>query len=246
MNSNDFLQIKYDAFPDDSGGLEDFRGIEEFKQEIEENYNCFIKGQGTGRGGSAYELIIHFISNLHWADLSTLIAIDFAKKVVTKAESSLLERLLFKPVQNAYHKLKDKNDILDCFSFQIELQDIKVFMYRTSENSLILNLEKILKAITTHQTQLIQTDSCKIDEIHIPVVLDILNGSKILRTPLGMTETKSIDKSDYFRYWGITYNHNQQRTIYDLKNRCFLSDMAFPQFYLEHEFIKEKFKNDPL
>ncbi|MEO1005517.1 MAG: hypothetical protein AAFW67_06620, partial [Cyanobacteria bacterium J06638_38] len=67
MNSNDFLQIKYDAFIHNDG-VEDFQDIEVFKEEIKKNYHGSVKANGVGRGGGAYELVIHFISDLSWSD----------------------------------------------------------------------------------------------------------------------------------------------------------------------------------
>jgi hypothetical protein len=240
MNSSDFIKIEYYAFPENKNTLEDFHDIEVFKAEVEENYNSFIRGQGTGRGGGAYEFIIHFISNLHWSDILLYIAADLGKEAATKTKKVLIDKYMFKPLQKAYGKLKNKNENLDCYSFQIELIDIKIFIYRTSHDSLMLNLEKILKTIENHSEQIKGMVSSNVSEIHIPVVIDSLEGQKIFRVPLGDMERIDLNEINLFEYWGIKHNYNQSLKVYNLNSKV-IEDMPFPDFYLEDEFINKKF-----
>jgi hypothetical protein len=240
MNPNDFVKIEYYAFPENKNTLEDFQDIEIFKAEVEESYNSFIRGQGIGRGGGAYELMIHFISNIHWSDLLLYIAADLGKKAITKSENLLLDKYLFKPIQKAYKKLKNKNEILDCYSFQVELQDIRIFIYRTSHNSLMPNLEKILKTIENHAEQIRGAVDSNVSEIHIPVVIDLLEGRKIFRVPLGDMESLDLNEDNLFEYWGIKHHYNQSLKVYSLNSEN-IEDNQFPDFYLEEEFINKKF-----
>ncbi len=63
MSSNDFLEIRYDAFIYNDG-VEELENIDYFREKINENYNNIVKANPVGRGGGTYEFIIRFICNL--------------------------------------------------------------------------------------------------------------------------------------------------------------------------------------
>ena len=242
MNSNDFLQIKYDAFIHNDG-VDDFQNVEVFKEEIKKNYNSLVKANGVGKGGGAYELVIHFISDLSWSDYLKIVGIYLTTKTIDQITNLLIQKYLLIPIQDAYKKLKKQNPILDCHSFQLEFQDISVFVYKTSDNSLIPNFMKIIEAINNHSDNIktIEFDdemSSKPTEIHIPAVLDRVEGERVYRTPMGIEETTNLDEKDYFKYWGIKYFHNQLNIIYDVKNKLAIRESSF---YTEEEF-KSAFK----
>lgn len=242
MKSNSFIEIKYDAFIDNDG-VEDFQEIESFKSEIKDSYTASVKANGVGRGGGVYELAVHFISDLDLATYLKLAGLYLGKvaidKTVDKIADETIEKMLFVPFRNAYKKLKQKNEILDCYSFQIELEDISVFVYKTYDNSLMFNLDKIIEELG-NQLEYIKTverdqdTSFKTTEIHIPAVSDNFEGENLFRTPTDiMVIEKSLTNKDYFKYWGIKYFHNQLSTVYDIRNKSFIQDN---NFYTEQDF----------
>lgn len=121
MNSNDFLEIRYDAFIDNDG-VEELEGIEDFKKKINENYNNIVKATPVGRGGGAYEFVIHFICDLPLQDYIKILIGYLGVKVINKSTDKLLGKYVFVPLQAYYQKLKKNHSILDCYSFQIELK----------------------------------------------------------------------------------------------------------------------------
>jgi hypothetical protein len=235
MSSNEFLEIRYDAFPCNDS-VEDLKDIESFKEEINKNYNNIVKANSVGRGGGAYEFVIHFICNLRLSDyLNNFVLVYLANKVIDKATDKSLEKYLFTPLQNAYQKLKEVNPILDCYSFRIELEDINIFIHKTSDNSILPNLEKIIKEIPNHLKNIEIIESFKTTEIHIPAILDTVDGQKLYRAPLGIEETiTTLSHKDYFKFWGVKYCSNQLSTVYNLSSKSILSDYSF---YTEEEFL---------
>jgi hypothetical protein len=203
MNSNDFLEIRYDAFAYNDG-VEDFKDIESFKEEINKNYNNIVKANPIGRGGGAYEFVINFICNLHLQDyLDKILLVYLGGKVLDKSVEKLLEKYLFIPLQDTYQKLKKGNPILDCYSLQIELQDANIYIYKTYKDSVFSNLDKILQEISKHLKNLEEIKKKKITEIYIPAVLDRVDGQKLYRSPLGDQETINLSEKDYFSFWGV-------------------------------------------
>lgn len=234
MSVNEFLEIRYDAFPYNED-VEDFNNIECFKEELNKNYNNIVKANPVGRGGEAYELIIHFTCNLDFLYyLTHIVIIYLGGKIIDKVVDKSLEKYLFIPLKNAYQKLKYENPILDCFSFQIEFKDINIFIYKTSENSVFSSIDEILKKVANHFKNIETIENFKTTEIHVPVVPDIVDGQKIYRVPLGSEETiTTLSDKDYFNFWGVKYCHNQLSTIYDLNKKSILSNY---NFYTEQEF----------
>lgn len=235
---NDFLEIRYDAFPWDDV-VEDFQNIELFKIEIDQNYNNIIKANPVGRGGGAYEFVIHFISNISLEEYLKIIIIYLSGKTIEKIVDKPLEivvnKYIFIPLKNAYAKLKQNNPILDCVQFCIEFNDINIFIYKTSNDSVFNCLQKIIEEISIHIQNIKKIEGYKATEIHIPVVLDKINNLDIYRVPLGISETlEELDEEDYFQFWGIKYCYNQLNIIYDIKNKVYINKNCF---YTEQEFI---------
>ncbi|MGB5961300.1 MAG: hypothetical protein WBG73_11620 [Coleofasciculaceae cyanobacterium] len=232
MSSNDFLEIRYDAFIYNDG-VEELEGIDDFKKGINENYNNIVKATPVGRGGGAYEFVIHFICDLPLQDYIKIIIGYLGVKIVNKSTDKLLEKYLFVPLQSNYQKLKKNNSSLDCYSFQMEFKDVNIFIYKTSDNSIFSNLNKILQQISKHIKNIEKIEEHKTTSIHIPAILDIVNGHKVYRAPLGEEETKNLSVKDYFSFWGIEYCANQLSVVYDLNSKSILSDY---RFYTEKNF----------
>jgi len=232
MSSNDFLEIRYCAFIYNDG-VEELEDIEYFNEEINKNYNNIVKAIPVGRGSGAYEFIIHFICNLPWQDYINIILAYLGVKVINKSTDKLLEKYVFVPLQNSYQKLKENNPILDGYSFQIELKNVNIFIYKTSGNSIFYHLNKILEKIAEHIKNLEKIEEYKITAIHIPAVLDVLNCYKVYRAPLGEEETINLSDKDYFSFWGVQYCSSQLSAVYDLNSKSILSDY---RFYTEEQF----------
>lgn len=232
MSSNDFLEIRYDAFIYNDG-VEELEDIEYFKEEINKNYNNIVKANPVGRGSGAYEFIIHFIGDLPLQDYIKILFGYLGVKVINKSTDKLLERYVFVPLQTSYQKLKRNNPVLDCYKFQIELKDVNIFIYKTSKNSIFSNFNKILQQISEHIKNIEKIEEYKITAIHIPAVLDVFNGYKVYRAPLGEEETTNLSDKDYFSFWGVEYCSSQLSAVYDLNSKSILSDY---RFYTEEEF----------
>ena len=232
MSSNDFLEIRYDAFIYNDG-VEKLENIDYFREKINENYNNIVKANPVGRGGGTYEFIIRFICNLSLQHYVEIIAGYLGVKLINKSTDKLLEKYVFAPLQTCYQNLKNNNPCLDCYSFQIELKDVNIFIYKTSDNSIIPNLNKILQQISEHIKNIEKIKGYKITQIHIPAVLDVLEGYKVYRVPLGEEETTNLSDKDYFSFWGVEYCSTQLKAVYDLNSKSILSDY---RFYSEEEF----------
>jgi hypothetical protein len=229
LNLNDFLQIRYYAFGY-KGGVEDFAEIDSFKESIDESYKNFVRVKPIGRGGGAYELAIHYITNLQWQDY--LAGFVFKKVVLEPVYERLLELI------NAYSKLKDRNPILDCYSLHVEFQDFDIYIYKTSENSLLPNLNKIMSEVHNHRDKIQEIMMSKVTEVHIPVIEDVSRGQELYRTPIGEAENMKLAENDLFGFWGIKYNGSQMSAIYELSNKDFIENR---EFYTDEEFYKKFF-----
>lgn len=212
MDANNFLQIKYNAFFSNDT-IEDFNDMEIFKEELNHYYSNHVKANVVGRGGGAYEFNIHFICDLFLQEYIKIIAGYLLIRTVNKVTDKIIEKYLFSPLKRIYQKLKGKNPILDCYSFQIEFKDVSVFIYKTSQDSIFSNLDKILQRISENIKNLEKVEGYKVTEIYIPAVLDVLNNQKLYRAPLGIQETNHLTSEDYFNIWGIKYLHGQLSTV---------------------------------
>lgn len=223
------LKITYNAFQSNSC-IEDFDKINIFKDNISKSYSSIVKPIIVGRGGDAYQLIIDFFVNLHSHEYFKFIEGYLGGKVLDKIADPLIDSYIFKPLKNAYNKLKETNPILDCYLFTIELLDTKIFIYSIYPNSIIENQMQILTALDKHFKNLIVNDEFP-SEIHIPVYDQYIQQHLIYRPPLDKVEIiNTATKNNYFKLWGLKYQYTHQSIVYDLENQMLLPD---------HQFMKE-------
>jgi hypothetical protein len=235
------LKITYDAFQNNFG-VEDFRNIEDFKRKISKEYSSFVKPNPVGRGGPAYQFIIDFFIDKTLEDYLKYIGEYIVGKAVDKVTDPIIDRYLFHPLKKAYDDLRAKNPLLDCYSFNIEFLNTKLFIYSVSENSIMENKDKILKCLDTHFKKLVSTEGEFPTEIHIPVYDEIIDGKLIYRPPLGVEQTIDTAKDNkLLKLWGLKYFFTYRSVVYDVVNERIIEDV---EFMTEREFYHYKREND--
>jgi hypothetical protein len=218
MDKSISIKITYWAFVD-GAGVEDFADIDQFKQELAEAYPGLVKALPSGRGGSVYQFIIDFVFNGSLEDYLKLLAGYLGGKAVDKVAEPILNKYLFRPLQEAYTKLRNKNKGLDSFSISIELSDTKIIIYKVGDEDIVDKIELILAAIGQHYKNLWHDGDFPF-EIHIPALRDEKEGTIFYRPPLGEDESLQLTHHDYNKgYWGIMTFRTGLSCVYDLDKK---------------------------
>ncbi|WP_394748582.1 hypothetical protein [Spongiimicrobium salis] len=122
-------------------------------------------------------------------------------------------------------QLKELNDTpIDIEEFSIFLNDSTLIINKIYHQSISNELENILMELSKHLAYYTNGLSNIPHEIYIPVFEE--NLSEDGTTPLKI-DTDNHLKKDYFGYWGIYLNPEEEAVIYDLANKCIIPGELF-------------------
>jgi hypothetical protein len=225
METGTSIKITYWAEQSGEFGLYDFDGIDEFRQELTENYVAVVLSRPGALGG-LHQLAIEIISNLTFVEVSKLLLSGIAFDLIKSGTKAFVLR----PFLNAYHKLARRNTAYspDISDIRLVFQDTTLVVYRITDGSIFLQLEQILTTLAKHSSNLTLRSGERPFEIHIPIFEDpepnplcrfrvLLDVDEPIRTP---------SVADYFRYWGIHYDFQRNTRVYDVQ-RSLLLDQEF-------------------
>lgn len=227
MNLIPSLKITYWAEMEPNGIIE-FDGINEFRKAIATEYAGIVKVMPGELGGGLYEFIIEFIFNGTLADYIKVIGGYIGGKSLEKMTDPYLERYVFKPLQRAYKKLKERNpQSLETYSFTIELSDTRIIIYKAGTTDIISYLNNVLQEIGNRFKHLWWEDNFPY-EIHVPALKDKSKDTVFFRPPLGEDEYISVKEYDYHTgYWGVLYFKNGLCCAYNLSSGMVEPDSKF-------------------
>ena len=216
-----------------SASIYDFEGIGDFRKELDESYISVVQGR-PGPLGGLHELAVEFISNLTLVEVAKFLLEGIAFDLIKSGTRAFVLR----PFLKAYQKLKDRNPSfqLDIEEFRIVFQDSVIVIYKITGDSIFVNLEKIIKAVAQHSSELTLASGERPLEIHVPVFEDPAKDRPCrFRVKLDVDETiPSISQADYFRLWGMRYDYAGDR-VFDVAKGLLIDN----QFYDLDRYWKE-------
>lgn len=233
------LKITYWAYAEQVG-VEDLIDVENFKAEIDERYSSLIKVYPHGRGGDVFQFIIEFFANLTLKEYLAIVAGYIGGKSIDKVLDPVLDAYLFNPLKRAYRKLKQKNPDLGIYSLSFDLSDTKIIIYYLDDDSVLENLDIILKEIGDRYKDFRYFEDFP-TEIHIPALKDVSEGNIFYRPPFEMEEHIDLRAIKYNEgYWGIKTFKYGLECIYSLKENKLITDTAF--YTIEDLYNRGKIK----
>ena len=128
------------------------------------------------------------------------------------------------PLDSALFELQLLNDpLIDVEEFSIFLADCHIVIKKIYLQSIQEQLANIFKALEDHL--ILMTDNyAKIpNEIYIPVFEEDISENEVV---LANIEKANNDIKDYFKYWGLYFDFQEDAVIYDLgKKSIFNGDL---------------------
>lgn len=221
MDTGISIKILYWS-PRNDDAIADFEGIEEFRNELIDNYVSSIHGRPGDLGGGLNEFFLELVSNINLSDVVKFIGEGIAFDLLKGGTKAFVLR----PFINAYKKLKDKNknNHLDIYSLTICFNDSIVHIYKITEQSILEELETIFKALAIHYNNLLFEGKEKPYEIHIPLFEEPERDRKIKYRKLFEVDEiiENVTVNDYYKYWGVNYDYAGKYIVYDLHNNVIL------------------------
>jgi hypothetical protein len=232
MQSSCAVKITYWAEQIGEHQLRDLVGIDEFRKELAEAYPAVVHGRPSDLGGGLLHLAIEFVSSFSLGDVASFLASGVAYDLIKDGTRALVLR----PFLQAYEKLKKQNDDLDVDSLRLVMNDSVIVVYRLGKDSVLENIQRILKTIASEYHHLVRRSGEAPYEIHVPVFEDpARNPPARFRVLLDVDETiKPKPSSDYLRYWGLVYDFSRgsgaDSRVYDVSSH----------FVLDEEFLSQR------
>jgi len=240
MQNGCAVTITYWAEQIGENALDDLVGIDEFRKDLADAYPSVVHARPGDLGGGLLHFAVEFVSSVSLADVAAFLASGIAYDLIKDSTRAFV----FRPFLQAYRKLKERNDELDVDSLRLVMRDSVVVVYRLSENSLLENLEAILRTLASEYRHLVRRSGEAPFEIHVPVFQDPASDPPArFRVLLEVDETLTPKpKDDYLRYWGLVYDFSRcadaGSRVYDVKSHFVLDEEFLTQRMYEYKTSK--------
>lgn len=213
-------EIRIEYLTHTTGG--DLEGVEEFKNNINKEYNLTIeKKRIEVLCGGVYELIIEITEDITLMELAKSYAEDAFKFYI-----GYKFKVIFKNIKSLF--IKNEKNFPTVEKIKIKFKDCTVTIYEIYVNGVEENFEEIVSELIKFGSQNKKL-LCKTQEIHIPI-FNKKDNYKICkyRVKLESHETiKKFQKNDYQSYWGI--QTNKKHKVYNLKKNKIRNKIFYTQ-----------------
>ncbi|HEA22714.1 MAG TPA: hypothetical protein ENH87_17615 [Pricia antarctica] len=200
--------------------------FDSFKNNIPERFNSDLKISGLESFRSTLEK--YFFSEVTITNYSTSTA-SAQLAIELNCNLSLIEMLFhfnkgswgnFKQNRLTFEKLlrqlQNKNEIhLDIEEFTLFLKDTTIVINKIFDESIVSQLQDIFRKVGEHYVHLSKGLTETPYEIYIPVFEECSQANDIL---IRNIEAGNQTKQDYYKFWGLYCDSEDDAVIYDLEN----------------------------
>jgi len=237
MENQIAINIKYFAFGNGNDGFHEIDSINDFKDQIHEEYISSFHIHEAECGGGHF--IIEFIYNLSLSDFLSFIvggvAWDLIKYGTKKYAIDTFVKL--------YKKFRKDEVINDIRDVTFLFNDTKIEFYSILDREVEVDFELIGELFITlanNYERLTNEKGKNPTEICVPVFLDSISGKEpVFRAKLEVDEpfyfegNKRFERIDYWGYWGVKYS-DYDRAVYNVSENV-LSEI---NWFTEQEFLR--------
>jgi hypothetical protein len=229
MEFSGALRVEYWAEKKaDTNELLDLEGIDEFRAELTKHYIGPIHAR-PGPCGGLYGLVVEFLSSFSLQHFVNLTLDGIAYDLIKSGSDALVLR----PFVAAYDALKRKNakHRVHIDRLLLSFQDSLVIIHNIGEDTIVDNLEPILRTVATSYSHLILRTGEKPFSISIPIFEDTSEERLCrFRELLDVDETiRDVSDKDYLKLWGIQYDYLGTTRVFDVSKGVLLDEEFYSQ-----------------
>lgn len=211
------VSFRYFVSSDRRAGFPDLDGIDDFRNELANDYVTLIRGRAAGAGGGV-QILAQIISSIPWAHVAQLIIDGVAYDLIKEGSKSFVLR----PLIAAFRKLRDKNRErrFDLAELQIDFEDFQLVIREISNATIIDNLPVILHSVAENYNRLRTQRNEAPAEIHVPVFEDPDPDRACRFRETGRWDETIVGKApdDYLAFWGVVFDHGLPYGVFDVRN----------------------------
>ena len=217
LNYDDFNynpQIKTDLYSQ-------IHGLDAFRKILEKDFfsRVRISAPDCPQDGSPIKLVVEMYCNLGLVEtLSHYNKGNWGANFDRKEQNS--------PLRNAFQFLSEINDIeIDIEEFTLFLKDTSIIINTTGICSIPMQWDTIISEMGSHFVHFTKGLTEMPFEIYLPVFIGTT--SENIPTLLTINTERTYDQKDYFRYWGLYFESQEDAVIYDLENKIIIEGDLF-------------------
>lgn len=182
------------------------KGLESFRKALEKNFFSEVNITNYAVSSATVQLAIELNCNLSLIEM--LFHFNKGTWGSFKQGNLTFEKLL--------KQLQNENDIhLDIEEFTLFLKDTTIIINKIYNESIPSQLQGIFSKIGKHYVHLSKGLTETPYEIYIPVFEECSQANDIL---IRNIEAGNQTEEDYYKYWGLYCDSEEDAVIYDLKN----------------------------
>ncbi|MGB5692889.1 MAG: hypothetical protein WBM43_09810 [Flavobacteriaceae bacterium] len=188
-------------------------GLTKFRKILERDYFSDVTIRNCNLEGQNINLIIELDSPYGLEDMHQ----HLREGNLGCKQSDPFTGLPISPLDSALFELQLLNDpLIDVEEFSIFLSDCNIVIKKIYPQSIQEQLANIFRALEDHLILMID-DCIKIpNEIYIPVFEEDLSENDVV---LSNIEQANNNIKDYFNYWGLYFDFQEDASIYDLEKK---------------------------
>lgn len=203
------MPLYYDSFknnpPKGFNGDLNIEGLETFKKSLEKHFFSKVTVRNCSSSTKSVQLAIELDCNLSLIEM----LFHFNKGTwgnLREGKSSFAKLL---------RQLTSENDMdVDVEEITLFFKDSTIIVNKIYDNSIAEQLENIFKQVGKHYVHLSKGLTETPYEIYIPVFEECTHANENL---IQNIEAGNHMKKDYFKYWGLYCDSEEDAVIYDLK-----------------------------
>ena len=188
------------------------KGIAEFKSQLERDYFGEVQVRNCRTKPDQVNLIIELDSNFSFREI-----IFFLKNKDWGNRNGQCTGIDITNFSKAINNLRTVNDLaIDVEEFSLFLTDSSIIIKKIYHNSIEEQISKLLDYLVEHYGSITKNQTETPYEVYIPVFEEDLlqNDVKIMAIEQGQN-----DKTDYFGFWGLYFESEDDAVIYELSNK---------------------------
>ena len=197
----------------------DIRGLSAFRQQLEKDYFAEVQVRNRRTDSQHINLIIEIDCNFSLEEVVYLI--DHKQWGI---HSDHLKHKSGTSFSEALSDLSQLNNLeIDIEEFSIFLKDTSVIIKKIYDRSIPDQLSELFNSLVEHYITLTKNCSEAPYELYIPVFEEDLFENDL---KIAAIEQGNNDKKDYFGFWGLYFDSEEDAVIYDLnKRRIFTGEL---------------------
>jgi len=219
------MELNYDNFSYDpqigTDLYSQIRGLDTFRKILEKDFFSTVKisAPSCPQDGASIKLVVEMYCNLGLVE-----TLSHYNKGMWGSNFDKEEKR--SPLRNAFLSLSERNNLeIDIEEFTLFLKDTSIIINTTGLCSIPMHWDTIISEMGRHFVHFTKGLTEMPFEIYLPVFIGTTNEN--IPTLLTISTEDTYDQKDYFRYWGLYFESQEDAVIYDLESKSIIEGDLF-------------------